>query len=163
MEPDEIVENLVRDPADVPDVRVLVGYLGRSTRSGHWRLYLTPDLRSYVEFREDEVVHSKQLDHKNSPLGGTVVWVKREANLKHSQATSREAQADFLQGAIRARMVQRTPPSVRRPLVAQLVPFSPSFHFFSICDELAAPSFMSGGDVFCGGSFECFPTWEAQC
>lgn len=161
MKPDPIVERLVPDPADVPDVRVLNGLLGKSTRKSHWRLYLGADLSSYVEFSRTDVVHSQQLEGSDHPLGGTIVWVKRDANLTRTQSTSREAQADFLQGQISSCRRRR------RPTVGGLgvgaVPFSPSFHFWSICDELAAPSFMQGGDVFCGGSFQCSSSWAAEC
>jgi hypothetical protein len=164
MKPDAITERLVPDPSHVPDVRVVAGFLGNTTREGYWRLYLTADLTTYIEFRQEDVVHSEQLKPEDSPLGGTVVWIKRDANVRRIRTTSREAQADFLQGAIKAHLKRRTPPTgMRPPLVAQVLPFSPSFHFWSICDELAAPSFLGGGDVFCGGSFECFPTWEAEC
>ena len=47
---EEIVRSLVPDPAQPPDVRVLVGFLGRSARERSWRLYVTPNFSDYVEF-----------------------------------------------------------------------------------------------------------------
>lgn len=162
MKPDQIVERLVPDPTNIPDVRVLAGFLGKTNRKNHWRLYLTTNLTNYVEFDQDDVVHSEQLEGDEYPLGGTVIWINRDANLQHMQLTSREAQADFLQGRMRAG-VRRRNPAIGGQLTAAAVPFTPSFHFFSICDELAAPSFLSGGDVFCGGSFQCNPSFQAEC
>lgn len=165
MKADPIIECLVPDPSQVPDVRLISGLLGKAAKDGYWRIYLNPNLTSYVEFCEKDVVHTEQFDREKRLLGGTAVWVKREANLKRIQETSREAQADFLQGSIRSRS-RRCGPSTGTNFLpfpfqyAPPVPFTPSLHFFSICDELAAPSFLSGGDVFCGGGSS---TWEAEC
>jgi hypothetical protein len=107
LEPDVLIERLVPDASQIPDVRVLVGFLGKSTRERHWRLYLTPTLNEYVEFAEDDVMHSHAFESDESRLGGTMVWVRREANLQHTRTVSREAQADFLQGGIAASVAMR--------------------------------------------------------
>ncbi|HBY94405.1 MAG TPA: hypothetical protein DEP84_10665 [Chloroflexi bacterium] len=96
------------DASQVPDVRVMLGFLGKSTRKGHWRLYLTLILNEYVEFAEDDVVRSRSLGREESALGGAVVWVRREANLLHTRSVSREAQADFLRGDIAAGFLRRS-------------------------------------------------------
>lgn len=162
MKPNEITERLVPNPSEIPDVRILVGFLGKTTKEGYWRLYLSLDLKEYVEFRQEDVAHSEQLEREDSPLGGTAVWIKRDANLQHTRITSREAQADFLQGRVRACLRRRMPPTIPPTgiLVPQPVPWSASFHFNFICDRLAAPTFLTGGDVF-----DCDPsvTWTAEC
>jgi hypothetical protein len=103
LKPDALIERLAPDASEVPDVRVLAGFLGRSARRGHWRLYLTPNLNDYVEFAEDDVVHSHPLETDENRLGGTLVWVRRDANLVHTKAVPHEAQADFLHGDIATR------------------------------------------------------------
>lgn len=75
----EVAEALVPDPSQVPDLRVLVGMLGRSNRPGHSRLYLTIDLCDYLEVADDDIVHVVSMDTKSSPLGANIVWLKREA------------------------------------------------------------------------------------
>ena len=164
--PDAMIERLVPEATNIPDVRVLTGFLGRSAREGYWRLYQTATLDEYVEFAEDDVVHNRALDKQDSPLGGTVVWVRREANLQHTRSASREAQADFLQGTIAALLhgkLGRTRPGVTGdrpgpvgPLNAQIF-LSFAGHANScvsdICNNFMAPSFMSGGDVLC--TFSC--------
>ena len=97
---DELIKNLVPDPSQVPDARMLFGFLGKSSREGYRRLYLTPELNEYVEFQEEDVLHTLSFATPENPLGGKVVWVKREANLFHTRTASREAQADFLRGDI---------------------------------------------------------------
>lgn len=97
---DEIITALVKDASDVPDVRMLIGFRGKSSRKGYCRLYLTPELSEYVEIPQDEIHHWQQLDKERFPLGGVAVWVNREADLLYTRTTAREVQADFLQGDI---------------------------------------------------------------
>jgi hypothetical protein len=97
---DEIVEQIVSDPSHIPNMIVLVGFLGTSNRTGHWRIYTTPSLSEYIEFREEDVVHSKSLVTEQNPLGGTIVWINHDANLLHTRAVSGQAQEEFLQGDI---------------------------------------------------------------
>ncbi len=97
---DEVIARLVPDPAAPPDVIVLVGFLGKSTRPRFWRLYKTLDLKDYLEIAEGDIVHSESLSTKLEPLGGTTIWVKRGARLQHSRSESMLAEADFLRGDI---------------------------------------------------------------
>jgi len=97
---DRLIQSLVPDPSAVPDARALFGFLGKSTREGFWRLYVSPDLDEYVEVPEDAMIHREQLAREQSALGGTVIWVKRDATLLHTRTVSREAQAGFLDGSI---------------------------------------------------------------
>jgi hypothetical protein len=165
LKPDALIERLVPDASEIPDVRVLVGFLGKSTRQGHWRLYLTPTLSEYVEFAQDDVVHSHAFGGDDSRLGGTVVWAKRSANLRHTRTGSREAQADFLQGALSASVSRRGRGHCPGPRVLGWQP--QLYHLSSLalnvscvrefCDFVAAtwPSDWSEGVAGC--------TWEAEC
>jgi hypothetical protein len=107
MNEDELIKNLVPDPSQVLDVRMLSGFLGRSSRQGYWRLYLTLELNEYIEFPEGDVVHHQRLNTEQSPLGGTILWVRREANLQHTRTVSRETHAEFLHGGITAAFLPR--------------------------------------------------------
>jgi len=162
---EEIVRSLVPDPAQPPDVRVLVGFLGRSTHERSWRLYVTPNFNEYVEFAEADVVHSRTLQASpGRPLGGTVLWLKRGGNLMRTRTTSREAQADFLQGSIAKRNACQ--PGGR--------PFIPAYHYLAkfhtayiscvpdFCDFVAA-SFLGGGSVYCTEDYACGATVAAEC
>ena len=53
---DSLVEKSVPNPTQVPNVRVLRGFLGQASRPGYWRLYLTPQLNEYVELSENDIV-----------------------------------------------------------------------------------------------------------
>jgi hypothetical protein len=104
---DELVARLVPDPATgPPHVRSLVGLLGKSATPGMWRLYLNPQLTEYVEFTEDDIVHSESLaKSERNPIGGTMVTLRGSATLRHVRAESRETQAEFLQGNITSRFL----------------------------------------------------------
>jgi hypothetical protein len=99
-EEEEFIKNLVPDPSQPPDVMLIRGFSGKSSRPGHWRLYLAPELTSFVDIPKADIIHSHPLDKDQNPLGGTLVWVRRGADLKTTSTTSRESQAGFLRGTI---------------------------------------------------------------
>jgi len=103
--PDRIVERLVPDPSR-PEPRVsLTGLLGRSTEEGVWRLYLTSGIEEYAEFAESDVVHTESVPEGMLPTGGTTVWLRMGATVRHPTVSSRQVQAEFLQGALAARFL----------------------------------------------------------
>jgi hypothetical protein len=62
---------------------------------------MSPDLDEYLELPEDAILHREQLDGHNSVLGGTAVWVKRDAQLLHTRITSQTTETiegSFLAG-----------------------------------------------------------------
>ena len=95
---DEIIEDLISDPTALPDVRVLTGYVGRSPREGYWRLYFTLELNSYVEFPGDAVRCSKSLRTDQNPLGGTTVWIDRDAKLQQVRVAQIRPEDEVLEG-----------------------------------------------------------------
>ncbi len=104
---DELVKKLVPDPSQVPSVRCLAGFMGSSTKAGYKRLYLTPELNEYVEFRTEDVVHTQSVATDRNPLGGSVVWLKRDAEIQHTRTESRDVKAEFLQGDITTAFLAR--------------------------------------------------------
>jgi hypothetical protein len=97
---DSLVERLVPDPATPSDVITLNGFLGKSSRSDSVRLYLTPRLNDYFDIREVDVVHTQSLETELNPLGGTMIWVKREAELLHTRTETLDIQTEFISGDI---------------------------------------------------------------
>ena len=97
---DELVDKLMPDPSQPQPLTVISGFLGRSQQAGHWRLYLTPTLDEYVEIPEEDIVHNQLLGPEQSIFGGTMVWVRSASPLQYSRTTSRQIQAEFLQGPI---------------------------------------------------------------
>lgn len=101
-EEEKFIQYLVPDPSQPPDVMLLSGFSGRSSRRAHWRLYLNSELTSFVDIPEEDIVHSQPIDDSQNPLGGTLIWVRRGADLKTTNTATRESQADFLRGTIAA-------------------------------------------------------------
>jgi|SRR5215218_5044138 len=99
---DNLVSSLNIDPAAGSGVAVLRGYAGESDQPGYRRLYLSPALDSHVDIPDDAVVESREIPTDASPLGlgGTVVWVRKDADLLVKRTVSRKVSGDFLEGAI---------------------------------------------------------------
>lgn len=138
MDEDEIIKQLVPDPSQIPDARLLFGYLGKSNRSGYWRLYFTPELNEFVEIPEDDILHSQKMDKEISTLGGTYLWIRRESNLVSTRTVSRQQQAEFLSGEITARYLSQ---AGQQQLIGSLGAWvkDPTIAWGSTC-ALACPS-----------------------
>jgi len=112
LEQDELVGALVPDPSQHQPTTQLSGWLGKGAAEGLWRLYLTPQMDAYVEFAEDDVVHTQPLARSDSPLGGTIVWVKSGVKLRHTVVVTRQVQADFLSGGVTSGFMAGTNPAL---------------------------------------------------
>ncbi|MBV9928774.1 MAG: hypothetical protein JOZ96_27410 [Acidobacteria bacterium] len=97
---DDFVGRIVQDPNDPPGVTLLSGYLGSSSEEGHVRLYLDEELSRYVEIPERAIRHAQELPPEQSPLGGSLVWIDRDAEVVHGAAGSERRRATFLEGQI---------------------------------------------------------------
>lgn len=112
---DALVERLIPDPAKPSDVVVLNGFLGASDRPGFWRLYLTQDLKQFVELAEGDIVHNEPIPTTLSPSGGTTLWVKSDAKIERTSTTTRQAQAQFLAGDIASGLSAAAAPAALSP------------------------------------------------
>jgi hypothetical protein len=106
---DFLVEKLRSDPSQNTDVRIVTGYLGKGAQEGYWRLYISPQLNEYLEISEEDIVHNQSLATEQSPLGGTVLWIKSSSNLQYTRTISRQVQAEFLQGDMTASFLSGGP------------------------------------------------------
>jgi len=62
------VEKVMPDPTHPRSVAPWLGLVGKSTEDGYWRLYLTIQLESYIEFKEESVLAFDIIPADNSPL-----------------------------------------------------------------------------------------------
>lgn len=97
---DDFVGRIVQDPNEPPNVMLLSGYLGSSSEEGHVRLYLDEELGRYVEIPEKAIRHTQELPPEQSPLGGSLVWIDRDAEVVHGAAGTERRKATFLEGQI---------------------------------------------------------------
>ena len=96
------VRQIVTDPKNVPDVMLLNGYLGASSEEGHERLYLSPDLSSYVEIPAAAILHRAAMPKEQDANGGVTLWVRKDAALQYKLAPAAQALANYFAGAIQA-------------------------------------------------------------
>lgn len=103
---DELVAKLVKDAQAPPDALLLSGYVGASSEEGHTRLYFDPQLSDYVEIPNEAILHTQEIPKDQSPLGGTLVWIKRDAVLVHGKVGPNRLKARFLEGRIQQEFVK---------------------------------------------------------
>ena len=94
---DALTEKLVPDPSTLPDSVAFTGFVGRSAKDGNIRLYVDASFLNYYEIPISDILYNQQLHTTQSPLGGSVVYVKGGAPLRRVQVST-EIQARFLQG-----------------------------------------------------------------
>src|SRR5690349_14390107 len=99
-ESDDFVARLVPDPKDPPDLMLMSGYVGASSEEGHVRLYLDEELSRYAEIPLESIRHARELSPAESPLGGSLLWIDRDAELMHGRAGEKPGAASFLEGWI---------------------------------------------------------------
>ena len=92
---DDLIAKLVKDPKAPPDALLLSGFVGASSEEGFTRLYLTATLEDYVEIPKDQ-----------SPMGGTLLWIKSDAELIHGKVGPNRLKAKFLEGRIQQEFVR---------------------------------------------------------
>lgn len=97
---DDFVARIVEDPNKPPDLLLLSGYLGASSEEEHVRLYLDEELSQYVEIAQKSIRHTQEIPPEQSPLGGSLVWIDRGAEVMHGKAGAERRKASFFEGQI---------------------------------------------------------------
>lgn len=142
---DALTEKLVPDPLTLPDSVALAGFVGRSAEDGKIRLYVDSTFRSYYEISNSDIIHTEQLPTTQSPLGGSVVYVKGGAPLRLVQVSA-EIEARFLQGPM-SNAGAGAAGATSLPGVKRAFLFG-TFHTICHCKTAAVTSC---GDVGCSG------------
>ncbi|HLY79886.1 MAG TPA: hypothetical protein VKQ70_10955, partial [Caulobacteraceae bacterium] len=94
----DFVKNIVKDPANVPDVKQYVGWVGESSVPNAIRLYLTADLSSYLEIPSADVLHRAPV--AGSTDGAEQLWVRQESAIQAKAAPAANNLAHFFAGAL---------------------------------------------------------------
>jgi hypothetical protein len=95
------VDKLVTDPSKPPQALLLSGFTGASSEPAHTRLYFDAELSDYVEIPDAAILHTEAMAPAQSPLGGSYVWVQRDAELVHGPVSGNRRKASFLEGRLR--------------------------------------------------------------
>jgi hypothetical protein len=113
---DDFVAKIVSDPKNPPNTLLLKGYIGASSEEGHIRLYLDPELSDYVEIPDAAVLYSHEIPKDKSPIGGSYLWIQRDAKVTHGPVVTDRPKASFLEGRIMA-TTQTCPAELPAPLI----------------------------------------------
>ena len=105
--PDDLAAELVPDPSKLPDVVVLRGYSGKSNRAGFTRIYVDVTFSEFFEVADADVLARRSVADQDA-LGGSMLWVKREATLLRANVCLAHEHAAFLTGEITARALARS-------------------------------------------------------
>jgi len=106
----------------------------RTTDRVAYRLYRTLQLTDYLIIRHEDILHRGDISEQSNAYGGSILWVKPDAQLQYVYTETIQAQASFLQG----------------PLMGL-----GNSQFFQ--GNMGGASFACGGGSFAcgGGSFAC--------
>ena len=99
LHPDELIEQLVPDPANMPSVVGLDGYVGRSDVAGQFRLYRDLSVSYWLEIPEGAVRFARTVDVAGKFQRLSVVWVDRDAPVQPKITNTDDGVLlDFLSG-----------------------------------------------------------------
>jgi hypothetical protein len=161
---DELVSKIVKDANQPPDALLLTGYIGQSSEAGHIRLYLDAQFGDYVEIPEDAVLHALEIPKQSSPLGGSYVWIKRDATVVHGKVGGDRPKSKYLEGRIQQDFSRAGPapdaphiPPPSAPIICRTGddPCPPQTH---LCTH--QPQCVT---AFCTIPPQCHPTQPPQC
>jgi len=113
---DDFVSKIVTDPKNPPNTLLLKGFVGASSEEGHIRLYLDNELSDYVEIPESSILYSQEIPADKSPIGGSYIWIQRDATVVHGPVVADRPKASFLDGRIMSAAA-----AVPKPLPPQTV------------------------------------------
>ena len=99
---DELTSKIVGDPNSPSEAQLVIGFLGESSEPDHTRIYWDAALSSYIDAATTDILHSEALPKELSPLGGSYIWLRREASVFFSGITSERRKAKFLEGPLAA-------------------------------------------------------------
>jgi hypothetical protein len=168
---DPIVDALMPDPNGTSTAIPLVGFLGRSPSAGHWRLYLSLAFTEYVEFREADVIDSFRSHRSNPQIGGTIVWLRKQATVRHTRTVVGTALSESLRtgrAKLLANLRRTHPPATRGPRrrmreIPEPLPDTRDIPCTSV-DCLTYERVCSDWECTIGNcSDDCLASWEGNC
>lgn len=99
LETHPLIAKLGIDPNSPGDLYTLVGYLGPSSRPGHWRIYHSRDFNYFTELAEDAIAHVEP-QRPGDENGPSTIYVKGQARVFVTRVTSRTLSSRYLGGRI---------------------------------------------------------------
>jgi len=97
---DEFIARVVPDPKNPAEAQLLTGFLGASSEPEHTRIYSDASLSSYIDAKTADILHSEPLSKEQSPLGGSYIWLKRDAQVSYGGAGEQSSKGKFFEGPL---------------------------------------------------------------
>lgn len=146
---DPIIQNLVSNPASVPDLIVLTGFVGNSSDKDRLRVYVNVELNEYLEVSRKDVHYQQEGPFADSPLKSSLVWVNAGASIKHVKAEATTIEAEFLQGEITSTLLKgATSGGIALPASGEKGPIgSIFFTYWNLCCTKYRPINRSCADL----------------
>lgn len=124
---DKFTAKVVSDPAKPQNTLLLQGFLGASSQPDYTRVYADLSLDSYVDVANADIIHIEPVPPAQSPMGGSYLWVKKDADVFPGTGTSSaSAKAKFLTGAITAEAAASVQPAAQSNPCLSLTRWSPA-------------------------------------
>ena len=98
---DEFTSKAVKDPKNPGEMLLVTGFLGASSEPEHTRIYWDASLGTYVDVKTTDISHTEPLPKEQSPLGGSYIWLKRDAQV-YFGAGGQSAKGKFFEGPLMA-------------------------------------------------------------
>ncbi|MGZ3871267.1 MAG: hypothetical protein ACXVJD_00025 [Mucilaginibacter sp.] len=96
---DDFISKIIHDPTKPTGHTLLKGFIGASSEQEHVRIYFDESLNYFIDVPEKAIVHSQELS--NSPLGGSQVWIRADAEYTFGDPSSdKRAKKKFFDGPI---------------------------------------------------------------
>ena len=102
LQEDKLASKITDSEGKKINTTLLSGFLGRAAAQGRWRLYKAPELQEFIEFNEGDVIHVEKTSDETFAATGSLVWLRRDTEIKHSVCKTRTIVAEFLSGEISA-------------------------------------------------------------
>lgn len=83
IEPQEFVSAIVTNEKKPPRLKIVRGFVGKSSKKECIRIYLDVELRRYVDVPEESIVHAEVIPKTVMPLGCAYVWVHEDTRIFH--------------------------------------------------------------------------------
>ncbi|MBS1877606.1 MAG: hypothetical protein JSU00_30620 [Acidobacteria bacterium] len=99
---DAFVAKVTGDPANPQQTLLLSGFMGASSEAHLTRIYSDETLENYIDVANDDIVHTEPRPASESPLGGSYIWIKKDAEALYGKAGAERSKARFLEGPISA-------------------------------------------------------------
>lgn len=86
---DDLVKKLLTEDNTIPtDLTMFFGFIGEEKTEETIIVYLDALLRQAIEIAKEDILHTVKLSKTQSPLGGTMIWLKNATKYIYGNQTN---------------------------------------------------------------------------